>query len=98
MTVSGDIGGLPELTAIFVVLTGVFGAALGELILALLPLHSAIARGSLFGMGAHGAGVAKATQIGADEGAVAGLVMVLAGVFNVLMAPLVLHLLRTYSH
>jgi putative effector of murein hydrolase len=46
-------------------------------------------------MGAHGAGVAKATEIGADEGAVAGLVMVLAGVFNVLMAPFVLHLLRT---
>ncbi len=96
MSVSGDIGGIPELTAIFVVLTGVFGAALGELILALLPLRSSIARGSLFGMGAHGAGVAKATEIGADEGAVAGLVMVLAGVFNVLAAPLVLHLLRTF--
>jgi putative effector of murein hydrolase len=37
MTVSGDIGGVPDLTAVFVVLTGVFGAALGETLLARLP-------------------------------------------------------------
>jgi len=30
MTVSGDIGGEPALTAVFVVITGVLGAAIGE--------------------------------------------------------------------
>jgi predicted murein hydrolase (TIGR00659 family) len=94
MTVSGDIGGAPELTAIFVVLTGVFGAAMGEVILHVLPLRSVIARGTLFGMGAHGAGVAKASQIGREEGAIAGLVMVLAGLFNVAVAPMIVHLVR----
>lgn len=38
MTVSGDIGGRPDLTAIFVVLTGIFGAALGEIMLHWLPV------------------------------------------------------------
>lgn len=47
MTVSGDIGGTPDLTAIFVVLTGVFGAALGEVMLNWLPIRSALARGAL---------------------------------------------------
>ncbi|MGU3400586.1 LrgB family protein [Brucellaceae bacterium D45D] len=89
MTVSGDIGGTPDLTAIFVVLTGVFGAALGELMLNWLPIRSALARGALFGMGAHGAGVAKAHQIGNEEGSIAGLVMVLVGLVNVLAAPLI---------
>ncbi|MBJ6132274.1 LrgB family protein [Ochrobactrum sp. Q0168] len=93
MTVSGDIGGTPDLTAIFVVLTGVFGAALGEMMLNWLPLRSALARGALFGMGAHGAGVAKAHQIGSEEGSIAGLVMVLVGLVNVLAAPLIAHLL-----
>lgn len=46
-------------------------------------------RSSLFGVGAHGAGTVRAHQIGATEGAVAGLVMVLVGLLNVLMAPLV---------
>ncbi len=93
MTVSGDIGGAPDLTAIFVVLTGVFGAALGEVMLNWLPIRSALARGALFGMGAHGAGVGKAHQIGSEEGSIAGLVMVLVGLVNVLAAPLIAHFL-----
>ncbi|EEH15552.1 MULTISPECIES: LrgB family protein [Brucella] len=93
MTVSGDIGGRPDLTAIFVVLTGIFGAALGEIMLHWLPVRSALARGALFGMGAHGAGVARAHQIGSEEGSIAGLVMVLVGLVNVLAAPLIAHFL-----
>lgn len=87
MSVSGDIGGVPDLTAVFVVLTGVFGAALGQIMLAVLPLHSSLAKGALFGMGAHGAGVAQAQTIGHQEGAIASLVMILAGLSNVLFAP-----------
>lgn len=89
MPLSQDIGGVPNLTALFVVITGVFGAAFGETILRFLPLRSALARGALFGMGAHGAGVAKAQQIGAEEGSIAGLVMVMVGLVNVFSAPLI---------
>lgn len=94
MTVSGDIGGVPDLTAIFVVLTGVFGAALGEFIIKYMPLHSSLARGALLGMGAHGAGVAKAHKIGQEEGSIAGLVMVMVGIVNVVLAPVLGWLLR----
>lgn len=93
MEVSGDIGGVPELTAVFVVLTGVCGAVIGDLILARVPFASALARGALFGIGAHGAGTARAHQIGGTEGAVAGLVMVLVGVLNVLAAPVIMRML-----
>jgi predicted murein hydrolase (TIGR00659 family) len=88
MAVSGDIGGVPELTAVFVIITGVLGAAMGQAMLSWLPLRSSLARGALFGMGAHGAGVAKAHEIGGEEGSIAGVVMILAGLFNVLMSPL----------
>lgn len=94
MTVSGDIGGIPDLTAIFVVLTGVLGAALGEVIIKYLPLRSSLARGALFGMGAHGAGVARAHQMGREEGSIAGLVMVMVGIVNVLLAPVLGWLLK----
>lgn len=94
MSISQNIGGVPDLTALFVVMTGVLGAALGENLLRILPLKSSLARGALFGMGAHGAGVAKANQIGAEEGSVAGLVMVLVGLVNVLAAPLLAYILR----
>lgn len=92
MEVSGDIGGVPDLTAVFVIVTGVAGAIFGDLILARLPIASALARGALYGVGAHGAGTARASQIGETEGAVAGLVMVLVGLMNVLAATIFVHL------
>ncbi|MFF2324107.1 LrgB family protein [Agrobacterium sp. NPDC058088] len=93
MEVSGDIGGVPDLTAVFVVVTGIVGAVIGDMILARIPIASVLARGALFGLGAHGAGTARAQQIGETEGAVAGLVMVLVGLLNVIAAPLVVHLI-----
>jgi len=89
MEVSGEIGGIPDLTAVFVVLTGLFGAAVGDVVLARLPLRSRIAKGASFGIGAHGAGTARAHQLGREEGAIAGLVMVLVGLLNVALAPVV---------
>jgi predicted murein hydrolase (TIGR00659 family) len=87
MAMSNDIGGVPELTAIFVILTGLCGAAVGEILLKWLPLRSSLARGALLGMGAQGAGVARAQEMGGEEASVAGLVMILAGLLNVLAAP-----------
>lgn len=94
MAVSGDIGGVPDLTAVFVVLTGILGAALGEVMLTRFPVRSALARGALLGVSAHGAGTAKANEIGREEGSVAGLVMVLVGLLNVLAAPALAACLR----
>jgi putative effector of murein hydrolase len=34
-----EIGGIPDLTAVFVVLTGLFGAAVGDVVLARLPMR-----------------------------------------------------------
>ncbi len=95
MVVSNDIGGVPNLTAVFVVITGLFGAVVGQMLLRWLPLRSGMARGALYGMGAHGIGVAKAHEIGREEGSIAGLVMVLVGLTNVLAAPLIAWLMHS---
>jgi predicted murein hydrolase (TIGR00659 family) len=94
MAVSGDIGGVPDLTALFVILTGILGAALGDILLTQLPIRSTLARGALLGVSAHAAGTAKAQEIGREEGSVAGLVMVLVGLLNVLAAPVLAYCLR----
>ena len=94
MTVSGKIGGTPELTAVFVILTGIWGAAFGQAALYLLPLRSSLARGASFGLGAHVVGSSKAREIDRTEGTIAALVMVLTGIFNVLIAPLLEVMLR----
>jgi len=87
MIVSRQVGGEPNVTAVLVVLTGVVGAAIGEVLLAVLPLRDVLSRGALMGMGAHAIGSARAHHIDPELGAMAGLVMVLAGLVNVLAAP-----------
>ncbi len=92
--VSHQLGGTAELTAVFVVVTGVLGAAIGEVLSLRLPLRSALARGALFGMGAHAVGTAKAHQLDGQMGALAGVVMIFVGLLNVALAPLVALLVR----
>ncbi|MCR1810673.1 LrgB family protein [Sulfurospirillum sp. hDNRA2] len=88
MVISGEIGGVPELTALFVILTGIFGASFGQLALYWLPLKSKLSMGASFGLAAHVAGSSKAYELDNEVGTIAALVMVLTGLFNVLIAPL----------
>ncbi|OHX14098.1 murein hydrolase effector protein LrgB [Chromobacterium sphagni] len=89
LAASHTLGGSSDLTALFVVVTGVFGMMVGQLLLAVLPVRSTLARGALFGAAAHAAGTAKAAELGAEEGVVASLTMMLAGVATVFAAPLI---------
>lgn len=93
LEVSERLGAAGELTAVFVVLTGLLGTVLGDLLLQRFASAPPLSRGALFGMGAHAAGTARAHQLGPTEGAVAGLVMVLVGLLNVITAPLLARLL-----
>ncbi|EGB15988.1 LrgB family protein [Pseudodesulfovibrio mercurii] len=84
--VSRDIGGTADLTAVFVIVTGVLGSLVGGFLAERLPLRSALARGAMLGVAAHGAGTAKANELGPEEGSIAGLLMVLVGMLDVLGA------------
>lgn len=88
LAVSDQIHAPKQLTALFVIATGVCGMLLGELVLAVLPLRSRLARGAMFGAAAHGVGTVKARELGSEEGVVASLTMMIAGVVMVLLAPL----------
>jgi putative effector of murein hydrolase len=55
-------------------------------------VRSTLARGALFGAAAHGAGTANAHEIGREEVSIAGLVMVLVGLMNVLIVTIAVHL------
>ncbi|QTH06227.1 LrgB family protein [Vibrio fluvialis] len=84
-----SIGGQSDLTALFVVLTGVIGMAVGEIVLTVLSIRSRLGKGASLGASAHGAGTAKAYQIGNSEGVVSSVVMMIAGMVTVLIAPLI---------
>lgn len=87
VSASAVFGGEPNLTVICVMITGLFGMLIGEVFLGWLGLRSGISRGAALGAAAHGLGTTKAYEIGLEEGAVASLVMVFAGIAMVLLAP-----------
>ena len=87
------LGGQPDLVALFVVITGVFGMAVEDILFLRLAIREGMAKGAGFGAASHGAGTARSYELGQQEGVVASLVMMLSGVVVVLAAPLVRWLL-----
>jgi predicted murein hydrolase (TIGR00659 family) len=87
MGISEKMGGLPSLTAVSVVLTGIIGAALGRFVFDALRVHSWAARGFAIGLAAHGQGVARAFIVNQEAGAFAGLAMGLTALVTALVAP-----------
>jgi putative effector of murein hydrolase len=89
LAASHQIGAAPDVVAVLVIVTGLAGMVIGKLVLAWIPLRTGIARGALFGAGAHGVGTVTARSIGGEEGVIASLTMTIGGIVMVLMAPFI---------
>ena len=89
MSISERSGGIGSLTAIVVILTGIFGSIVGPFVLRKLNITSKIAKGLALGSAAHGVGTAKAMEMGAVEGAVSGLAIGLMGLVTTLLVPVI---------
>lgn len=93
MGIAERIGGLPSLTAVVVILSGIVGAALGPLMLDLVGVTDWRARGLAIGTAAHGIGTARALGVNATAGAFSGLAMGLNALATALLLPLLWALL-----
>lgn len=85
--ISKLIGGVPEITAGMVIVTGIFGNAFGPLILRFLGITNTIAIGTSLGTAAHAIGTARAFEEGKLPGVYSGLAMCLNGIVTALLAP-----------
>ncbi|MEX0760267.1 MAG: LrgB family protein [Tistlia sp.] len=93
MGIAEQIGGLPSLTAVLVILTGIAGAVLAPHTLNLLRIRDWKARGFALGVTAHGIGTARALQIDEVAGAFSGLAMGLNALATAALLPLLIRLL-----
>ncbi|MGE5652296.1 LrgB family protein [Noviherbaspirillum sp. UKPF54] len=92
MGVAEKIGGLPSLTAVLVILTGILGASAARWIFNRLNINDHSIRGFALGVTSHGIGTARAFQVSEEMGAFSGLGMGISGVLTALLLPLVLKL------
>jgi predicted murein hydrolase (TIGR00659 family) len=87
MGIAEKIGGLPSLTAVFVILTGMTGAIIARPLLNALKIDAHPTRGFAVGVAAHGIGTARAFQVSEEMGAFAGLAMGLTALATAFVAP-----------
>lgn len=93
MLVAEEIGGLPALAAVLVLLTGIIGAVFGPSLLRLCRVRHPAAQGMAMGLTAHAIGTARALQEGDECGAFAALGMSLMGVSTAVLLPLAVALI-----
>ncbi|MCP5249833.1 MAG: LrgB family protein [Candidatus Accumulibacter sp.] len=87
MGIAERIGGLPSLTAVLVITTGVIGAIGARYVYRALHIEDEVVCGFALGIAAHGIGTARAFQESEQMGAFAALAMGLNGLTTALLLP-----------
>lgn len=85
MEISKDIGGLPTLTTVFVIITGIVGGVMGPAVIKRFAITSPIAQGLALGMSAHGVGTNKAMDYGEQATTFSTLAMILAATITIVL-------------
>ena len=93
MGISEIIGGIPSLTAIITLITGVIGASLGIFVFDLMKLKNMDARGFSLGLASHGIGTARAMSKNKNAGVFAAVGMGLSGLVTSILIPLFLKII-----
>lgn len=88
--ITDRLGGVPGLTAVIVISTGIIGAAFGPAMLDAAGVSDDRAKGFALGVASHAIGTARAFQISDTAGAFASLGMILNALLTILLAPIAL--------
>ena len=86
MGVSEELGGIVTITVAVIIITGILGNAIAEVVFRIFRIYDPIARGLGLGTSAHAIGTAKAMELGAVEGAMSSLAIAVAGLMTVIFA------------
>ena len=82
MELSREMGGIVTITVTAIVITGIFGNVIAELVCKLFRIKEPVAKGIGIGTAAHAIGTSKAMEIGEEEGAMSSLAIAVAGLLT----------------
>ena len=89
MDVAQLTGGVPGLAAVYVIITGVVGAAFSGWVFSVFRVHDERDQGVALGTVAHAVGTSRAVQIGERCGAFSTLALCLNGILTAIVLPLI---------
>ena len=84
--ITGQLGGIPSLTASIVVLVGLLGAVAGLKVLSIGNISSPVAQGISMGTAAHVIGTSRVTQMSERYGAYATVGLIINGILTSILA------------
>lgn len=87
LDLSKELGGIPNITAAVIAITGIFGNLSAGFVMKVFRITDPIAQGLGIGTAAHAMGTVKAIEMGKTQGAMSSLALVVAGIVTVLLAP-----------
>lgn len=83
LPLSTGIGGVPSISVIAVIITGIFGAVSAPLMIRMYRAHHPVVTGVAIGTSSHAVGTAKAMELGEVQGAMSGIALALSGILTV---------------
>lgn len=89
--ISKQINGIPSITVVFVIVTGILGNIISSRVFKLFKIKSKRAKGIALGTSSHVVGTTKAMELGSVEGAMSSLAIGIAGIITVFIAPVIIN-------
>lgn len=86
MGVSEEMGGIVTITVACIIITGIIGSMIADLVLKVFGITEPVAKGIAIGSSSHAIGTVKALEIGEIEGAMSSLAIAVSGLFTVVFA------------
>lgn len=86
MEISKELGGYISITAAVIIITGIIGNVISDILFRMLHITEPIAKGIALGTASHAIGTAKAIELGETESAMSSLSIVVAGMITVAFA------------
>ena len=84
--ISEELGGMVTITVAVIIITGILGNMIAELVCKLFCITEPIAKGLAIGTASHAIGTVKAMEIGEIEGAMSSLAIAVSGLITVVGA------------
>lgn len=83
---SEELGGIVTITVAVIIITGVLGNIIADVVYRVFRIKEPVAKGLALGTASHAIGTAKAMEMGPVEGAMSSLAIAVAGLLTVIFA------------
>ncbi len=88
MQITSEIGGIPSLAAVFVIIAGLTGAMFADILYKPFHIDTAIGRGIGLGAASHAIGTSKAIEYGEQDASMSSIAMTLSALFGSFLGPI----------